>query len=60
MLQNITTNRSVLQGLGVGTQLTPQSFVAAVAAILIVPVLVVYPFVQRHLVRGILLGSVKG
>jgi len=60
VLQNMTTNRSVLQGLGVGTQLTPQSFVAAVAAILIVPVLIAYPFVQRHLVRGILLGSVKG
>lgn len=60
VLQNITTNRSVLQDLGAGTQLTPQSFVAAVAALLIVPVLVAYPFVQRHLVRGILLGSVKG
>ncbi len=60
VLQNITSNRSVLQGLGLGTQLTPQSFIAAVAAVLIIPVLVVYPFVQRHLVRGILLGSVKG
>ena len=60
VLQNITTSRSVLQGLGLGTQLTPQSFAAAVAALLIVPVLIVYPFAQRHLVRGILLGSVKG
>jgi len=60
VLQQITTGRSVLQNLGLGTQLTPQSFVAAVAAILIVPVLVVYPFIQRHLVRGILVGSIKG
>lgn len=60
VLQNISTSRSVLQGLGVGTQLTPQSFIAAVAAVLIIPVLVVYPFLQRYLVRGILLGSVKG
>lgn len=60
VLQNITTSRSVLQGLGTGTQMTPQSFIAAVAAILIIPVLIVYPFVQRYIVKGILLGSVKG
>jgi putative aldouronate transport system permease protein len=60
VLQNITTNRSVLQNLGLGTQLTPQSFTAAVAAILIIPVLVVYPFIQRHVVRGLMVGSVKG
>lgn len=61
-------NRSVLQNLGLGTQLTSQSFTAAVAvavavavaAILIIPVLVVYPFIQRHVVRGLLVGSVKG
>ncbi len=60
MLQNITSNRSVLQNLGLGTQLTPQSFTAAVAAILIIPVLLVYPFIQRHVVRGLMVGSVKG
>lgn len=60
VLQNITTSRSVLQGLGVGTQMTPQSFIAAVAAILIIPMLIAYPFVQRFIVKGILLGSVKG
>ncbi len=60
VLQNITSNRSVLQNLGLGTQLTPQSFTAAVAAILIIPVLVVYPFIQRHVVRGLMVGSVKG
>jgi putative aldouronate transport system permease protein len=40
--------------------MTPQSFIAAVAAILVVPMLVAYPFVQRYIVKGILLGSVKG
>ncbi len=60
VLQNIASSRSVLQGLGVGTQMTPQSFIAAVAAILVVPMLVAYPFVQRYIVKGILLGSVKG
>ncbi len=60
VLQNIVSNRSVLQGLGVGTQLTPQSFIAAMAAIMIIPVLVVYPFLQRYVVKGIMIGSIKG
>ena len=60
VLYNIMNTRSMLQGLGLGTRLTPQSFIAAVSAILIVPVLVVYPFLQRYVVQGILVGSVKG
>ena len=39
LLQNMVTNRSVLLGLGVGIQMAPQSFIAAVAAVLIIPVL---------------------
>jgi putative aldouronate transport system permease protein len=60
LLQNIVNNRSVLQGLGQGIQLAPQSFVAAVAALLIIPMLVLYPLLQRYVVRGIFVGSVKG
>lgn len=60
LLQNMVTNRSVLQGLGVGIQMAPQSFIAAVAAVMIIPVLLVYPFLQRYVVTGILVGSVKG
>jgi putative aldouronate transport system permease protein len=60
LLQNMVTNRSVLQGLGIGIQMAPQSFIAAVAAVLIIPVLVVYPFLQRYVVTGIFVGSVKG
>lgn len=60
VLQSIVTNRSVLQGLGLGTQLTPESFTAAVAVVLILPVLLVYPWLQRYVVKGIMLGSMKG
>lgn len=60
VLQQITSNRSVLQGLGLGQQLAQPSFIAAMAACIIIPILVVYPFVQRYVVSGILIGSIKG
>jgi putative aldouronate transport system permease protein len=60
VLQNITTNRSMLQGLGLGQQFAQASFIAAMAVIIIIPILVVYPFVQRYLIRGIMIGSLKG
>ncbi len=37
-----------------------QSVQMAVVVIAIVPILVVYPFVQRHLMRGVLTGALKG
>ncbi len=60
LLQGMVANRQVLQGIGQGTQIAPQSFIAAVASLLIIPMLIAYPFLQRYVVQGILLGSVKG
>lgn len=59
-LYQILHTQQVLQGLGLGIRLVEQSFIAAVAAVLIVPVLVLYPFLQRYVVRGIMLGAIKG
>jgi ABC-type glycerol-3-phosphate transport system permease component len=32
----------------------------AVVTITIIPVLLVYPFVQKHFTKGLLLGAIKG
>jgi len=38
----------------------PQSLQAASMLLVILPVMCVYPFVQKHFVRGVMLGAVKG
>lgn len=39
---------------------TPASMRAAITIVASVPILIVYPFVQRYFVKGVTLGSVKG
>lgn len=62
MLQNVgqdllsTTNaEGVTQ-----TTITPEGVRAAAIIIAILPILCVYPFLQKHFVKGVLMGSVKG
>ncbi len=32
----------------------------AIIVVASVPVLVIYPFVQKHFVKGVMIGSIKG
>ncbi|THF84683.1 carbohydrate ABC transporter permease [Cohnella fermenti] len=42
------------------SRLTPEGIKAASVVIAIAPILCVYPFLQKHFVKGVLIGSVKG
>lgn len=64
MMQNIqylSQNSSNIQQVGVGLNAIPTASVRmAMATVGVLPILVVYPFVQKYFVKGITLGGVKG
>ena len=40
--------------------ITSEGITAAAVTLSIIPIIIVYPFVQRYLIKGITIGSVKG
>ena len=42
------------------TSLTPQVLKAAMTVVTIVPILAVFPFLQKYFVKGVMVGAVKG
>lgn len=62
-LATLIQNSSGLSGstiANLATQQTPTSVQMTVSIIVIIPILVVYPFFQRYFVKGIMIGAVKG
>ena len=42
------------------TNITPEGLTAAAVTLSVIPIVALYPFVQRFLIKGITIGSVKG
>lgn len=51
---------NLLSRLGNGMFLTPEGIKAAGILVLIVPMLLVYPFIQKYFIKGVMLGAIKG
>jgi multiple sugar transport system permease protein/putative aldouronate transport system permease protein len=51
---------STIGGFTGSQQIAPLSIQMAVVTLTIVPILIVYPFVQKHFTKGVLLGAIKG
>ena len=56
VMRNLVVNAS---SIFVPSDVVPQMLKAAVIVISIVPIMLVYPFIQKHFVKGIMLGAVK-
>lgn len=59
MNSNANPSMSSTAAKDLATMVTPLSIRAAITIVASVPILVVYPFLQRHFVAGLQLGSVK-
>ncbi|MFC5703887.1 carbohydrate ABC transporter permease [Cohnella faecalis] len=64
VLRNMIVTPSVSQELAVPqsqlSALPPESIKMATVVVAIIPVIVVYPFLQKYFIKGMLLGAVKG
>jgi multiple sugar transport system permease protein/putative aldouronate transport system permease protein len=61
LLGNPTPGTGITSGQIAGHQaLAPLSIQMAVVTLTLVPILIAYPFVQRHFVKGMLIGAIKG
>ncbi|MDR6550179.1 carbohydrate ABC transporter permease [Paenibacillus qinlingensis] len=61
LLQLVTDERSAdLVVNDIFREVTPETIRAAAILCAVVPILVVYPFIQRYFVKGVMLGAVKG
>jgi putative aldouronate transport system permease protein len=65
VLRNMLTAPSVNQELLVQNplliqQLPPETLKMAVVVVTILPIIIIYPFLQKYFVKGMLLGSIKG
>lgn len=60
IVQSTALDIQVNEGAGTGTMLLPESIKAACVVFATVPILVVYPWLQKHFVKGTLIGGIKG
>jgi putative aldouronate transport system permease protein len=62
LLFNIQSELSMISNMMTGVSLTPpkESFKMATSIITIGPIILVYPFLQRYFIKGMVVGAVKG
>ncbi|MCR2045789.1 carbohydrate ABC transporter permease [Acetatifactor muris] len=53
-------NQASMAAEGMGTQAMPESLKMATIVFATLPIIVVYPWLQKYFVKGVMLGSVKG
>lgn len=62
LLRNLIVENGANTGMGdfqLSTQFTPEMMKAGIVLVATVPILIVYPLLQKHFVKGAMLGSIK-
>lgn len=60
LMRNILASEQDITGSEMSQNITPTGVKNALIVLSMIPVLVVYPFVQQYFVKGVMIGSVKG
>ena len=60
LMRNILASEQDMTGSEMSQNITPTGVKNALIVLSMIPVLVVYPFVQQYFVKGVMIGSVKG
>jgi putative aldouronate transport system permease protein len=60
--QRLADSMKITNGAGITPSLsiTPESVRMATTVVAVLPIMLVYPFLQRYFVKGIMMGSIKG
>jgi putative aldouronate transport system permease protein len=48
------------EGIAQRQKLTPEAFKGASIMVSTIPIIIVYPFLQKHFAKGVMIGSIKG
>lgn len=65
LVQQLIQNQSLMQEMAntqpeMAMKLTPEGMKAAGVIVMTLPMLIVYPFLQKYFVKGVMIGAVKG
>lgn len=60
LLREIINGQEIARMTGEITESSTESVVGATIVVAVVPILCVYPFLQKYFVKGVLIGSIKG
>ncbi|MDF2648160.1 MAG: transporter permease subunit [Paenibacillus sp.] len=64
LVQQMVRSQSIVTELELNTEeevlMTPESIKAAGIMVMVLPMLLVYPLLQKHFVKGVMIGSIKG